>query len=158
MRRICTTLLLGAALGGAPLLAQDSASPTEKSALRVLVVSHDPEAPQTGFADPNEPRTLELFEERSESWKTFLEGHFEHVALVHGESYEVTMSNAVDVTLFDALPPARNESGWQEDEVTGERTYVPPSYLPDDFSRPALMIGPNTPRIGEPLGLKLDWL
>ncbi|HPF12777.1 MAG: hypothetical protein H6830_06755 [Planctomycetes bacterium] len=137
---------------------QASPQAATKSSLRVLLVSHNPEAPQVPFADMATERTWELYRERAAAWKALLDQHFESVRLVYGPDYTADMSNAVDVTLFDARPKPLRPSGTVLDPITGQETYQPAQYLPDDFDRPALMIAENSPLIGEPLGLKLDWL
>ncbi len=53
------------------------------------------------------------------------------------------MSDAVDVTLFDARPKALSQAKRGTDPVTGETSYKPAEYLPMDFDRPALMIAEN---------------
>ena len=64
---------------------------------------------------------------------------------MHANDYDAAMSQAVDVTVFDAQPH-RDLDRVQE------------PVLPRDFDRPVLMIAENSPRVGKPLGLKLDWL
>ena len=131
-----TIALLTCLVAGAPSAAalQDDAA---KSPLRVLLVTHDPASPKVSFPDMATERTYELYRERGEAFATLLREHFADVQVVIGEDYSVDLSDAVDVTVFDARPG---------DDL--ERS----------FSRPALMIGETSPRIGEPLGLKLDWL
>lgn len=126
--------------------------------LRVLLVGQDPAAPQVGFADAENPRTLPLLRERTAAWEALLRYHFANVTVVYGADYDATMSDAVDVTIFDALPRPLAAAVREQDPETGEMSYEPPVYLPEDFSRPALGIASMTPRIGEPLGTKLDWL
>lgn len=109
----------------------------KRSPLRVLLVAHDPESPQVSFPDMATERTQELYRERKGAFESLLRAHFENVRVVHGAEYSADLSDAADVTVFD-VRPARP--------------------LARSFSRPALMIGEASPRIGEPLGLKLDWL
>lgn len=144
------------ALALAGLALSPSALPQDavpaKSSLKVLLVSHDPETPQVPFKDMAHERHAELYGERAALWEALLAEHFEHVSLVYGEQYEASMSDAVDVTIFDAKPPVAKEA------VRDGMNYEPAEYLPRTFDRPALMISENSPRLGEPLGLKLDWL
>jgi hypothetical protein len=109
----------------------------QKSALRVLLVAHDPESPQVSFPDLATERTHALYSERRDAFAKLLREHFQDVRVVLADDYRAGMSDDVDVTVFDARP-ARE--------------------LDRSFSRPALMIGEASPRIGERLGLKLDWL
>lgn len=142
--------LLGASVclsPGAP--AQDS---TERSDLRVLLVGNDPANLKVTFADLAKERTLELYGERTAAFEALLKEHFENVTVVFGADYEASMSEAVDVTLFDTRP----EPLASETKTT--HGYEQKGYLPHDFSWPAVMIAENSPLIGEPLGLKLDWL
>ena len=129
-----------------------------KSELRVLLVGHDPEAPDMMFADLGTPRTVELYKERTAAFKTFLNERFVHVTIVYGADYRVEMSDRVDVTIFDARPKALQPAKREVDPDTGEMDYQAAEYLPLSFDRPAMMIAYNSPQIGEPLGLKLDWL
>lgn len=159
MHRLLLSLALSALAlfaSSLPALAQES-STKDKSPLRVLLVSHDPQAPQVLPVDMTW-RTLELYKERAASWKALLNEHFAQVTLVYGPAYDVTMSDAVDVTVFDARPKAISDVGMVTNPVRGEESHKRASYLPRSFTRPALMISENSPLIGEPLGLKLDWL
>lgn len=157
MKRLIT-LALGATFLTASLAAATQEASAQKSDLRVLLVSHDPAAPKLAFASMADERTLELYKERASAFETFLKEHFESVQLVYGDSYTAAMSDAVDVTLFDARPKALSPAGEVTDPETGETSHQRASYLPESFSRPALMIAENSPLIGEPIGLKLDWL
>ena len=129
-----------------------------KSPLRVLFVGHDPESPNMMFADIGTPRTVELYKERTASFEAFLNERFSQVTVVLGAEYSVDMSDQVDVTIFDTRPKKLKEASREVDPVTGEMDYHPAEYLPLSFDRPALLIAENSPQIGEPLGLKLDWL
>ena len=129
-----------------------------KSELEILFVGHDPKAPQRPFGsafDGND-RLKQLYMERTQSFTKFLRSRFEKVRVVLAAEYRVEMSNEVDVTIFDARPKPLTKQTNRVDPKTGQR--VPASYLPRSFDRPALTIAENSPRIGEPLGLKLDWL
>lgn len=118
--------------------------------LRVLLVGHNPDAPKVVFPQLAKPRTKRLYRERTAAWEALLRYHFEHVQVVHGNDYKTAMSEAVDVTIFDCRPkplPAPNKT------KSGR-----PLALPESFDRPAILIAENAPLIGEPIGLKLDWL
>ena len=90
--------------------------------------------------------------DRSPAWESLLRYHFEHVTVVHAADYRPGMSDDADVTIFDARPPEREGAG------RDIGSYHQAGYLPHDFDRPALLIAENSARIGEPLGLKLDWM
>ncbi|MFT4540983.1 MAG: hypothetical protein ACI841_004492 [Planctomycetota bacterium] len=153
-------LLVLATLIAAPLCSAITAqgSSIQKSDLRVLYVGDDPEAPKIMFADSADARTVELYQERNSAFTAFLTRRFANVSMVHGDDYNAELSDDVDVTIFDTRPKALTPSSRDIDPDTGEMDYKPATYLPDDFDRPALMISANSPVIGEPLGLKLDWL
>ena len=142
LRRALLAVAFFAPLAGAQ---SDPAETPERSALRVLLVGHDPANPRVVFPQLAKPRTHELYRERTAAWHSLLREHFEDVTLVHAAKYRPAMSQRVDVTVFDAQPP-----------LGPGRLSMP--LLPSDFDRPALLIAENSPGIGEPLGLKLDWL
>ncbi|MEM7261108.1 MAG: hypothetical protein AAF488_03895 [Planctomycetota bacterium] len=137
--------------------ADDPADSAKKSDLRVLLVGHDPAKPRMPFADRSE-RTVELYKERTAAWEKFLRSRFEHVQVVHGPDYNVSLSEDVDVTVFDCRPKHLTPTKREVDPKTGVMDYQPATYLPIEFDRPAITISENSPVIGEPLGLKLDWL
>lgn len=120
----------------------------QKSDLEILLVGHDPAAPYINY-EPTE-RMVALFEERTGAYESFLKQHFTEVTVVFANDYEVAMSNGADVTIFDAKPRVLIPA----DNVT---SYFP-QLLPDDFSKPALMIGEVSADIGLGSRLKLDWL
>ena len=127
--------------------------------LSVLFVAHDPDAPKVMFRQLATERTFRLHRERTGAFEALLRYHFEDVTVVHADDYRVEMSDDADVTVFDVVPKERTAMVRELDDdgrLVGE--YKPPTYLPDDFDRPALSIAGVTPRIGDPLGLKLDWL
>ncbi len=138
--------------------AAQEAGPAGKSDLRVLYVGDNPEAPKVMFADSADKRTVELYKERTPAFTAFLNERFEHVTVVFGDDYTVELSDQVDVTIFDTRPKALTKAVREVDPETGEMNYEPATYLPKSFDRPAITISANSPTIGEPLGLKLDWL
>lgn len=140
-----TSSLFLTAVLATPALAQ------EADGLRVLLVGHDPAAPKVPFPDMANERTYALYRERKAAFEALLRYHFEDVRVVHGADYEVEMSYEVDVTVFDALPEPQTQAN-------ADGGYRPVAYLPESFDRPAVMISQTSPRIGESLGLKLDWL
>ena len=155
------TLALGAAFlttSFAPAAIGTQEATSKKSDLKVLLVSHDPEAPKLAFASMADERTTELYAERAAAWKKLLDQHFESVQLVYGSDYKIEMSDKVDVTMFDSRPPELSPAGEVTDPETGETSYQRASYIPESFSRPALLVAENSPLMGEPIGLKLDWL
>lgn len=129
-----------------------------KTDLQILLVTHDPAAPKPPFQDLAKERTIELYKERSTAWEQLLRKHFRDVTVVYGADYHVDLSAKADVTIFDARPTPLRESSRGVEPKTGEPTYMPPLYIPESFDHAALMISENSPLIGEPIGLKLDWM
>lgn len=149
------TLALLALPLAANTLGQDA---VDRSDLRILLVGHDPASPAPAFPGQATDRTRELYGERTAAFEALLRKHFADVRVVFGAEYAATMSDSADVTIFDARPKALTPAVRSRDEATGEMRYQPATYLPDDFSHAAITIAESSPRIGEPLGLKLDWL
>ncbi|MCP3917229.1 MAG: hypothetical protein GY711_16900 [bacterium] len=151
-------ILALALLAAIPALAaaQEEAS---RSDLRVLLVGHDPADPKVPIASTATKRTYELYRERTAAWEALLREHFADVRVVHRGDYEASLSDEVDVTIFDARPKRLAPAVRERHGAAGQnRLQGRATYLPSDFSRPALTISENSPGIGEPLGLKLDWL
>lgn len=146
------SLALLACLTASPAAASAPPPLAQKSDLRVLLVTHDPESPRVPIPSIATDRTHELYRERGPAFEAFLREHFEHVEAVVGMDYREEMSEGVDVTVFDSPPLRTDDFGGSSGPTVRERT------LNRNFSRPALMIGYASPRIGEPIGLKLDWL
>ncbi|MFT4842063.1 MAG: hypothetical protein ACJA0V_001995 [Planctomycetota bacterium] len=170
---VLSALLLSASFAGAQAPAASSSSPANlalaslesaspasaaREDLRVLFVGQDATDLKIMFSSMAVPRTRQLYRERTAAWESLLRYHFEHVTVVHGEDYRVEMSDDVDVTIFDVPPKALTAVKRGTDPDTGKSTYQAATYLPESFDRPAIMISASAPRIGEPLGLKLDWL
>jgi hypothetical protein len=126
------------------------------SSLRVLYVGPNPEREfivpyhLTGAAAD---RFAELKSERSQAFRLMLEKHFDHVKIVNQEDYEAALSATVDVTIFDARPPALPSD---HPNLGGKK----PIELPEGFDRPSLWIGDVGPfslgRFGK--GLLIDHL
>ncbi|MFT4511494.1 MAG: hypothetical protein ACI89X_004157 [Planctomycetota bacterium] len=156
---VLTALLLSASFAGAqaPAASLTPASAARED-LRVLFVGQDPANLKVMFSDMAVERTHQLHRERTAAWESLLRYHFKNVTVVHGEDYRVAMSDDVDVTVFDVPPKTLTAAERGVDPDTGKPTYQSATYLPESFDRPAIMIGASAPRIGEPLGLKLDWL
>ncbi|MHC4909786.1 MAG: hypothetical protein ACYTF9_08725 [Planctomycetota bacterium] len=115
----------------------------DRGELRVLFVGPNPDDVRASVSD-----ILFMYDKAESSYRghtpafeALLEAHFDDVGIVYGEDYTADMSDAYDVTIFDAMPPA----------VDGR-------YLPDDFDSPALLVGYVAPRVTGSFGIKLDWL
>lgn len=108
----------------------------EKSELRILYVGPNPDggirAPSY-ISGADAERFVELKKERKAAFKSLLEQYFSNVELVNAEDYVPSMSEKVDVTIFDELTPALRKvdvGGWQK-----------PIRLPDNFHHASLMVG-----------------
>lgn len=118
--------------------ARNLSGDTAKIALKILYVGYDPQKPMPAklvWYMPSEKRYKEFYKSRMPAFSSFLSKKFTDVRTVDGRDYDVKMSEAVDVTIFDAYPVK----------------------LPADFSRPAILLGAVAPDIGIPIGLKFDW-
>ena len=114
------------------------------SELRVLFVGPNPDDVRASVSE-----TLFMYDKAEASYarhtpafRELLEAHFDEVGVVFGEDYTPDMSDDYDVTIFDALPKPLHGR----------------SVLPDDFGKPAILVGYVAPRLTRSLGLKLDWL
>lgn len=156
-RLIALTILLAstATAWGEEAVPADGAN---DKGLRILFVGQDPAEPKPPFAHLTKPRTLALFRERTAAFEALLRYHFTDVRVIHGADYKAAMSDDADVTVFDTRPTPLTKAERGKDPKTGEPTYRPPTYLPETFDRPALMISHNSAQIGESLRLKLDWM
>ena len=123
----------------------------EKSVLRVLYVGPNPDADivvPSYITGPDAERMIELKKERMSAFRELLDEYFETVRVVNAEDYLVKMSSEFDVTIFDARPPAIDTidmGGWEK-----------PLRLPDDFDRPAMMVGEVGPMTLGRFGLDLQ--
>jgi len=126
--------------------------------LRMLLVAQDPENPQVPIQSVATERTYELCRERKAAFEGLLRAYFTNVTVVNSADYTVALSEAADVTLFDALPPVLVPGERGRDPETGAMLWRPDGFLPADFSHAALTISHVSPRLGESLGTKHDWL
>jgi hypothetical protein len=125
---------------------------------RVLFVGHDPAAPDVAIPQLAKERTHELYRERTTAWTSFLKEHFEHVEVVYAAAYDVSMSAAVDVTVFDACPAVLSGKMNPREVREGQPAAPRRRYALADLSFPAITISEQSSAIGESRGLKLDWL
>lgn len=133
------------------LLSGWQARAQQKSDLRVLVVAHNPDLPYTdnySSAAPSE-RQMELAGKRGQEYLDLLQPHFKEVTLVYTERYQADLSDDYDVTIFDDLPRAIDSvdmgmyrSGKSYTWGGSIRTY--PRYIPEDFDRAVIAVGPIT--------------
>lgn len=135
------------------------AQQNKKENLSVLYVGYDPGVPlddkfinsSTGTGGYSPERFKEDFKTRFNAFESYLREYFTTVKTVDARSYTMDMSAAYDVTIFDqSIDP------WEKAEQTPK--YKPAKYLKEDFDFPAVFIGHTAPKMGETIGLKLDWL
>jgi hypothetical protein len=123
------------------------------SQLRILYVGPDAiREPEIPNYLPNPERAIELIRERPSAFGAFLGKYFEAVEVVAAQNYGASMSEGFAVTIFDAQP---------EPVASKEKDgFVRRLRLPEDFDKPALMVGEVGPRMlgRSGLGLKLDHL
>jgi len=143
----------------APLgLAPVQEPPQPRPVHRVLLVGHDPAAPDVTFPQLAKERTHALYRERTAAWASFLKQHFEHVEVVYAAAYDVSMSAAADVTVFDACPAVLSRRMQPSAVEAGHSAGPKRSYGLADLSFAAITISEQSSAIGESRGLKLDWL
>ena len=122
---------------------------TGSCVLKILYVGPDPtREPVVPDYEPNPARVIELTKERPAAFNALLRQHFPTVKVVTSETYDASMSDDYEVTIFDALPRAARDALGRD------------LRLPEDFDKPAVTLGEVGPmmlgRWG--LGLKLDHL
>ena len=155
MRFLLTTILASLLVACSVPTSTEELSPER---LRVLFVGNDPSTPEGYGYGGNSEYIAELNQTRVDEYTSFLAEYFD-VVQVFAEDYNVEMSNAVDVTIFDALPMELQGL----DMSTGERKEWRSSvrdtwkYLPEDFDSPAIIIAGLGAPIGDSLELKIDW-
>ena len=94
---------------------------------------------------------------RMASFEKMLKRYFRRVTVVNAKDYRPELSDNYDVTVMDGRPEPI-VPGIMERDASGRLTrYEKPGYLPQDFSRPMLMIADASEEIGRRIGLKTDW-
>ena len=126
----------------------------KKSDLKVLFVGRDPEKKTnvpSYFSGVAAERLAELKSERMAAFESLLNKHFEKVKYIVSEDYQVAMSDEVDVTVFDEVPPPI--------EVVDMGNWKKRLRLPMDFDRPAVLIELGPGMLGRNgMGLRMDHL
>ncbi|WIO74011.1 hypothetical protein QP938_12005 [Porticoccaceae bacterium LTM1] len=154
--------ILKALIASTVLLAANSLFAANKSDLKILYVGNNPETVQLSGADKMGgvgDRVQELKKSRLPSFQKFLSDHFKTVDVVFSIDYSEDMSDKYQVTIFGDVPKAIKERVLEVDEKTGQTLkYEPAQYLTKDFDSAAIVIADVSPRIGEPLEYKMDWL
>jgi hypothetical protein len=93
---------------------------------------------------------------READFRSFLEKHFTKVTVGDLSKFKEDQAKAEDVVIFDW-----SYLNWGKDGTDDKRTqqkYEAIASLPQDFSRPAILIGETGGSVGKQLQLKIDWL
>ena len=140
----------------AMLLCGSVAAGIKKSNLKVLYVGGSANVETFGTkVDPDV--VAQSVKERMASFEKFLKQYFKQVTIIHAADYKPALSDNYDVTIMDGTPPALVPE-LRETNAAGRLVkYMKPGYLPQDFSRPMLMITNASSDIGNRIGLKTDW-
>lgn len=132
------------------LLSQNIYAGIHKKKLKILYVGGTPDFDYL-VADHDSIEIVESARKRMYSFEKLLKDYFKQVTVMHANDYTASVSDNYDVTIMDGIPkpikPERlDEHGYRERA----------KYVPDDFSRPMLMIAQMTDEIGAAIGLKMD--
>lgn len=145
-----------------PLAIQARADADRLSPLRILFVGYDPRNPQLNDYEQqadNPEQLIALKRTRSMHFEHLLRRYFTTVKVVYGPAYKESLSANYDVTIFDALPPSKNNVDFKIVElrpmVIGGGSQK--AYLSQEFDRAAVLLGPVAAQISVPLQYKMDW-
>lgn len=94
---------------------------------------------------------------RKDDFMNYLKSYFTTVDFVEGKSFKEEMSKGYDVTVFDAVIPAKKNSSFSYD-FFGNKTYYDRMGLSEDFNYPSLFIASTVVTNTRSLGTKMDWL
>ena len=126
--------------------------------LNVLYVGGSANIETFGTRDLDPAAVAASAKERTADFIKFLRQHFTKVTAVDGKNYSPGMSAAVDVTIFDGMPPVVKERVMERDAEGNVTRYEEAEYLPSDFKYPALCIASYSKQLGNALGSKNDWM
>jgi hypothetical protein len=95
---------------------------------------------------------------RTKDYVAFLRQHFVHVGEADYEKFKPNESKDFDVVIFDwpSIYP-RDKDGKIAPKITHMNSPKPPN-LPNDFDRPAILIGAAGSSATRQLQLKINWL
>ena len=121
-----------------------------KSELRVLYVGYGPDT-----LNLNHPS---IREDRTSVFEAHLKEYFNDVTVVFAEDYQYEMSDQVDVTIFDAVPPPIGATAEEIEAAKEDYMFPDGCCLPPGFSKPVLMIADVSNFLGARVGAKFEWL
>ena len=129
---------------------------TEKSDVSVLYVGGSSDL-ETVVTKVDSAVLAEDVKARMASFEQMLKEYFKNVAVVDAKDYVANLSDNYDVTIFDGVPPVLEPRKVERGEDGRILSQTPARYLPDNFSRPAVMIAEMGETLGRRIGLKTDW-
>lgn len=133
-----------------------------RSPLKVLFVGYDPSKPMPQ-AKQRYPGGMskEMFEKqypmRMPAFSALLRKYFAEVKTMDCRDWKPVDADPYDVVIFD-FNTTILENAEEKKDADGKTKYIAERYLPDNFSKPVVFIATTAARMGERLGLKLDWL
>ncbi len=134
-----------------------ASSAEAKEKLRVLYVGGSPNIETMAREITDSAMLAKSVKERMTDFDKFLRQRFTTVKTINGKDYTPEMSDAYDVTVFDAKPRAIKEKEYIYND-NGQIVGVNPAvYLPADFDNAALFIANASEDLGRSLGSKNDW-
>jgi hypothetical protein len=118
--------------------------PVKKSDLKVLYVGHHPDGPDRYYFGGNLDTWKATKKERSAEFMKLFNTYFKDVTLVYGDDYKESMSDAYDVTIFDAIIPQADGTLSEGMPSRGE------PYLSKDYDAATVFIaGPAGPLLDD---------
>lgn len=127
-----------------------NAQSAEKSAVKVLIVAHNPAKTYVGgYSGPQaNARQEQLALTRGKEYKDLLSAYFNQVDMVHSDEYHYSMSNNYDVTILDDVPKAIDTVDMDLVRYgkvkKRQRPLMTPRYFPENFDRAIITIGEIT--------------
>lgn len=145
------------------LIACSFGSGNSKYQVKVLFVGYNPERPMPEYKGNKFSKEWEKqfyideYATRMPAFKQLLETYFTDVTIIDARDYKQTDSKSYDVTVFDELPRQIKKMVAEYDENGQVTKYEPAHYITEDFDCASICIASVAPRMGEPIGIKLDW-
>ena len=128
----------------------------KKSNLRILYVGGTPEI-NTMLDKVDSLTYARSASQRMASFEKMLKQYFKYVTVIHAKDYNYLLSNDYDVTIMDGVPRPLEPKVEEKDASGRIVKRKRAAYLPQDFSRPMLLIAELSSEMGSRIGLKTDW-
>lgn len=128
-------------------------SKIKKSNVSVLYVGGNPEYESMLNRGNKSPEQMAAStKERMAAYESYLNEYFNKVKVIHGNDYNIELSNQYDVTIFDGrIKPIVAAISDREKGI-----YKAAQYLPQDFDRPTITIAGVSDNLGRSIGTKND--